>query len=261
MSDTPATPPDRETYGGLSEDATQSQAVVAGLLGCFSVPALILLSSAAGFGALARDAGFTLYNAIFMMVTFFALPAQFVIADQLARGASIWAGAFSVLLTAVRMLPMVVTLMPYLREGQGGRVRQIIAVHPMAVTSWIEGMRRLPLLPPHLRVSYFLGFGYGLVTAATTGAIIGYVISGSVPIIVSAVLLFLTPVYFLLSSFKTATSESDWAAIALGCALGPSFYVLMPEFDLLLASLVGGTAAYAFGRMRVFDLDDPEHSA
>jgi hypothetical protein len=38
--------------------------------------------------------------------------------------------------------------------------------------------------------------------------------------------------------------------VALGCALTPALYLLVPGFDLLLGGVVGGTAAFLLGRMR-----------
>ncbi len=251
--------------GRLDAGSSQWQALWAGFLGCLSVPGLILFCSAAGYGALARDSGFSLFNAAFMMAVLYALPAQVVVIDQLARGASIWAGAFSVLLTAVRMLPMTVTIMPYLTEGnaRGQSWRKVLAVHFVAVTSWIEGMRRLPAVPGNLRLSYFIGLGFGLMSAAVGGTVVGFELSGAVPQVISAMLLFLTPIYFFLSQIKTAHDVADWAAIGLGCVLGPMFYVMFPEFDLLLSALVGGTAAFLIGRSRVWGSgpDDPDEDA
>lgn len=247
--------------GQLDAGSSQKHALLAGFSACLSVPGLILFCSAAGYGALARDSGLSLFNAAFMMATLYALPAQVVVIDQLARGASIWAGAFSVLLTAVRMLPMSVTIMPYLNHhGSGWSWRKVVAVHFVAVTSWIEGMRRLPSVPPDLRLTYYIGLGLGLMSAAICGTVVGFELSGAVPLAVSAMLLFLTPIYFFLSQIKTAHDVADWAAIGLGCILGPIFYVMFPEFDLLLSALVGGTAAYMIGRSRSWGSgpDDPD---
>lgn len=222
-----------------------------GLFDCISIPGLILLSSSAGFGALARDAGFSLTNATFMMAAFYALPAQVVMVDQLARGASIWAGAFSVLLTAIRMIPMVVSIMPLIRARPSQRWLQVMAVHGVAVTGWIEGMRRLPAVPEDKRVVYYAGLAWGLVGVTVLGTIIGFEAAGSLPPIIAAVLLFLTPIYFLLSMMATVRAGSaDALSIAFGCALGPAFYVMTPGLDLLLTAVVGGGAAYLIGRRR-----------
>lgn len=220
-----------------------------GLLGAFGIPGLILFAGAAGFGALARDAGLSLFNAVFMMGVFFALPAQVVMMDQLARGGSIIAGAFAVALTGIRLLPMTVALMPLLK-GDDSKWRQILAVHFIAVTAWIEGIRRLPATSRPLRLSYFIGLGSSFVAATLAGAAFGFLLAGSVPSILAAALLFMTPVYFLVSLLATSRSGADYIALMLGAMLGPIFYLLAPGFDLLLGGLVGGTAAYITGKYR-----------
>jgi len=220
-----------------------------GLIGSLSIPGIILVAGAAGFGALARDAGLSLGNAVFMMAAFFALPAQVVLMDQLARGGSILAGAFAVALTAIRLLPMTVALMPLLK-GDKSTWRQVLAVHFIAVTAWIEGMRRLPARPEPERLTYFIGLGSGFLLTTLVGAAFGYELAGSVPPILSAALLFMTPVYFFLSLIATARNQVDYMALVLGSLLGPVFYILVPGFDLLLGGVIGGTLAYFAGRFR-----------
>lgn len=222
-------------------------ALLAGLTGVFSVPGLILIAGAAGYGALARDAGMSLFNAIFMMGVFFALPAQVVMMDQLARGGSVVAGAFAVALTAVRLLPMTVALVPLLKDDRSVW-RQTLAVHFVAVTAWIEGMRRLPPRPARLRLSYFIGLGCGFGLATLAGTAIGFVLTGSVPAVFAAALLFMTPIYFFLSLLATSRTNADYLALAMGSMLGPVFHVLTPGLDLLLGGVAGGTIAYISGR-------------
>lgn len=220
-----------------------------GLAVALTVPGLILAASSAGFGALARDAGFSLANSLFMMGAFFALPAQVVMVDQMARGGSLSAGALVVALTGIRLLPMSVVLMPYLKGPHGTRWRYALAGHFIAITAWMEGWRRLPLLPVEHRLDHFLGIGSGLVGTTMLGTTFGYVLAGSVPTLVAAVLLFLTPVYFLLSLIAAASDHADRYAIAFGIVLGPPFYLLFPGFDLLVTGLVGGTLAHFAARI------------
>ena len=97
-----------------------------------------------GYGALAHDAGFELGQTLLISASFYALPAQVIFVDQMARGASLAAAAFAVTLTAVRLLPMTVSMMPYLRDPELPRCVVFPIAHFMAVTSWIEGNRVLP---------------------------------------------------------------------------------------------------------------------
>lgn len=219
-----------------------------GLLAAARIPGLILFASAAGFGALARDAGVSLGNAVLMMGAFYALPAQVVLTDQLARGASLMAGALAVTLTGIRLLPMTVTLVPHFKSKGAPRWALLLAAHCIAITAWIEGFRRLPQLPEQLRLPHFLGLGAGLVGCALTGAAVGHEIAGSLPALLSAVLLFLTPIYFMLSLIATGATAGDRLAVIAGGVLGPLLYLGLPGFDLLATGLIGGTFAHFCGR-------------
>lgn len=226
------------------QDIGPRRAFLRGLAVALTTPGLILFASAAGFGALARDAGFSAANSVYMMAVFFALPAQVVMLDQMARGASLAAGALAVCLTGLRLLPMSVVLMPLLKGPRSSRWHYLVAGHFIAVTAWMEGWRRLPQVPSQLRMNHFIGIGLGLMLSTLAGTFAGYEIAGTVPVIIAAVLLFLTPIYFLLSLIATASGRSDVMAIVIGAMLGPPLYVLAPGFDLLLAGVIGGSIAH-----------------
>ena len=88
--------------------------------------AFVLFATALGFGALARDAGFSLGHAAFLSLTMFALPNQVVLIDQLARGATIASAALAVTLAAVRLFPMVAATMPTLRGSKRRPVLEVL---------------------------------------------------------------------------------------------------------------------------------------
>jgi predicted branched-subunit amino acid permease len=234
-------------------DAGQSsprRAFARGLLLFFSVPSAVLLATALGFGALARDAGLTLGHAAFLAVSMNALPNQVVLADQLARNETLAAAALAVTLAAARLLPMAATLFPLVRTERPRRLLELLVAHFIAITTWIEGNRRLPDLPRELRLSHYLGMGVAISTAMVLGTVTGYGLAVGVPIVVMSALLFLTPLYFVLSLFATSRRRVDISAIVLGGVLGSVFFLLLPGLDLLATGLVAGTLAFAVGRAR-----------
>lgn len=218
-----------------------------GLLIAFSVPAAVLLCTALGFGALARDGGFSAGHTAFLSLALFALPNQVVLVDQLARNETVAAAALAVALTAVRLLPMTVTIAPLFRGSRPRPLLEFVAGHFVAITTWIEANRRLPGLAADLRLPYQLGIGVAISAVMLTGALSGYALAGTVPAVVSAALLFLTPIYFLLSLVATSQSRMDLVAIGLGAGLAPVLYVVAPGFDLLATGLIGGTLAFLWG--------------
>jgi predicted branched-subunit amino acid permease len=213
-----------------------------------TTPGLVLFLTAIGFGALARDNGMTVGHALFLSAAVYALPAQVVLVDQLARGATIATAALAVTLTAVRLLPMTVSLLPYLKDRHSGVITKILAVHFIAVTAWVEGNRRLPSEQQETRLPLFLGIGLGMAMMTASGSVVGFFAATGLPPVLAATLLFATPVYFLLALFLGMTSRTDVAAIALGALLGPIMYRLVPGLDLLLTGLIGGTLAVLIGR-------------
>lgn len=229
-------------------EATPRQALLRGVAVVLSTPGLVLFATSTGFGALARDLGITFGEAMFMSGVIYALPAQVLLVDQMARGAAVATIALAVTLTAVRLLPMTVTLLPLIRDERGLRPVHWFAAHFMAITVWIEGSRRLPLVPPRLRLAHFFGIGGGMFCSTGLGTAVGYGMSVLLSNAVMAALLFMTPAYFLLSLLAGAQRRADWAAIGLGLVLAPLLFLLVPGPDLMLTGLGGGTCAYLIGR-------------
>lgn len=203
-----------------------------------------------GFGALAHDLGLDIFQAVFISATVFALPNQVVLADGAAQGTGLTAVALAVALTAVRLLPMSFSLFPVLRDRQMPKWLEFILSHFVAITIWLESMRRLPRLPRALRVPYFAGFAVVLLAGLMVATACGYVLSENVPSAVAAGMIFLTPIYFFLSLIESASNDADKWAVIGGAILGPLFFTVLPGLDLLLTGLVGGTAAYAVMKWR-----------
>jgi predicted branched-subunit amino acid permease len=229
-------------------DRPQLGAFGTGLRLVWSVPAVVLFSTALGFGALARDGGFTLGHAVFIAGTMFALPNQVVLIDQLARNEAVPGVALAVALTAMRLMPMTVTLAPLFRDEKRRSLLELMAAHFVTVSTWIEGNRRLPATPVPLRMARHFGQGVAIASMMVLGTLCGYGLAGRVPDVVSAALLFMTPLYFVLSLVATSRSSTDVAAIVIGCALSPIAFRLLPGFDLLATGVIGGTLAYLAGR-------------
>lgn len=234
--------------GEVADARSAAGVFLSGLAVSLSIPGFILFASAGGFGALARDAGLSIGNALLMMGVLFALPAQVVMVDQLARGGALVGAVLAVALIGIRLLPMTVVIVPFLGGSKASWPGKAVAVHAVAITGWIEGLRRLPDTPENLRLPHFFGIGTGLIVAALAGTAAGYIAAGQLSGPLAAALLFLTPIYFMLALLATAAQPSDWLAIVIGAVLGPIAYWLAPGFDLLLTGLIGGSAAHVLAR-------------
>ena len=224
-----------------------------GVAAIVSVPALILVSAFVGFAGLAREAGITLAQAVFMTGVVWALPAKVVLVGAILSGNSLPAAAFAVTLTSIRLTPMVVALMPELRAGRGRTWVLYLLSHFVAVTSWVLAMERIREVPREMRTAWYGGLGGSLVLLNMGVVAVVYAVAGRLPPSLSAALLMLTPIYFLTSLWGSARESAGHFAMIFGLVLGPVFHLLVPGFDLMAAGLVGGAAAfllYRLGRRR-----------
>lgn len=221
-----------------------------GVAGSVSIPALILMSAFVGFAGLAREAGITLSQAVFMTGMVWALPAKVVLIGAIISGSSLPAAAFAVALSSVRLTPMVVALVPEMKTERTRPWVLYLLSHFVAVTSWVLAMERLRSVPSDMRTVYYGGLGGTLIAINMIVVAIMYTVAGSLSPVLSAALLMLTPIYFLTSLWSSARESAGHFAMIFGLLLGPIFHLVLPGFDLLAAGVIGGAAAYFVHRLR-----------
>ena len=219
-----------------------------GALASISIPALILASAFVGFAGLAKDAGLTMVQTVFMVGVVWALPAKVVLIGAILSQASLFAAAFAVALSSVRLMPMVVALAPEMRTPATRKWVLYALAHFVAVTSWVLALERFPGVPRAMRTTFYAGLGSTLVLANMGVVAVVFMVAESLPPMASAALFLLTPMYFLTSLWGSARERAAHVAMVLGLGLGPVFHVLLPGFDLLAAGLVGGLGAYGWHR-------------
>ncbi|WP_353641535.1 AzlC family ABC transporter permease [Mesorhizobium sp. WSM2239] len=220
-----------------------------GVRAAVSVPGLILASAFVGFAGLAKEAGLTLAETVFMTGVVWALPGKVVLIGAILSGASLPAATFAVALSSVRLMPMVVALVPELRGGRTPNWVLYVLSHFVAVTSWVVAMERIGGIPRAMRTTWYAGIGSTLVLGNMGVVAVVFLVADRLPPAVSAALFLLTPMYFLTSLWGSARERAGHVAMVLGLGLGPLFHVVVPQYDLLAAGLIGGTTAYAFHRL------------
>jgi predicted branched-subunit amino acid permease len=213
-----------------------------------SVQGLVLFAAMVGFGGLCRDIGFPIGAAMLSSVLIWALPAQVLVVGGYAAGNAAPVIALAVALSSIRLFPMTAALMPYLRGRSSGIGVQFLAAHFVAVTAWIEGMRRLPGTPFEGRLPFFFGIGCLLLVSATAATLIGFLLAGTLPRSLAIGLLFLTPLSFLIQLSHNARDLVDRLALVFGLILAPLLAEIGGRLDLLWTGLIGGTAAWAVHR-------------
>ena len=231
----------------LSAAATFRRGLEAALRSVFI---LVTVGTFLGIGALAHDLGFSLTWAVVCTILVWAGPAQVILLTALGGGAALVEIAIAVALSAVRLMPMVVSLIPIMR-GPATRNRDLVLpAHFVAVTIWGESLRLLPALPRENRVAFLNGMGSGFMAVGAVFTIVGFYLAASLPMVLTAALLMLTPLAFLMSTAGNARLLADRLALLLGLMIGPVLAAYRVELDLLWAGMIGGTLAYAVHRLR-----------
>jgi predicted branched-subunit amino acid permease len=221
-----------------------------GLRQALTGPAFFVAIAMIGVGGLARGAAFPFGTTVASTFLIWAGPAQVLFFGGIGAGTALSAVALSICLSSIRLMPMCLSLLPMLHTRRTRLPTLIAASHFVAVTVWVESLRRLPDIPRDARLPFFFGFAATCITttAAFTGA--GYFLLAALPAPFAAGLLFLTPVYFLSTIVRSARVATDWFALAFGLALSPIGQALIGGgFDLVALGLVGGTGAYLAGRL------------
>jgi predicted branched-subunit amino acid permease len=201
-------------------------------------------------GALGHDYGFSLPWVMLSTVLVWAGPAQVIVISALGTGAAAIEVALAVGLSSVRLMPMVVTLLPVIK-GRTTRNRELLLpAHFTAATMWVESLRLLPSVPRERRVAFCNGLTAGFMVFAQVGTAIGFYLAASLPLLLTAGLLFLTPISFLVSTARNARLLVDRLALGLGLAVGPALAWAQVGLDLMWTGIIAGTAAYALHRLR-----------
>jgi predicted branched-subunit amino acid permease len=228
--------------------ANRHTAFLGGMRESASAPAMVLGASFLGFGSLCRQSGWTLPMSLASTTTGWALPGQIALIELYAVGASAAAILLAVWLSGLRLLPMVMSLMPFLRRPGTPRWHYYVAAHFIAITAWAAGMQRCPTLPSDQRLSFFCGFSAMLWSCTMVATVIGFFLVQWLPPVAGLGLLFLNPVYFMLVFSVDVARRARTLPLVFGAVSGPLFHLLSPDWSLLFTGLSAGTVAFILER-------------
>jgi predicted branched-subunit amino acid permease len=225
---------------------SRSDAFWSGIRDASGAPAMVLFAGMVGFGAMGKTNGLDVWFTGASSFLMFALPGQVVLLEMVITGSSVLAIALAVTLTSTRFITMTVTLFPQFHEKDRNH-GLYASVHLLAMTAWAISMREFQTMEAKHRLSYFIGLGLFCWLISIPGTILGYYLAGVVPPAITLGLIFINPLFFLL----TFTEVKPWVnriAIGLGFVLGPFFFILDRDSSLLTTGLIAGTIAYFFDR-------------
>src|SRR5262245_16372627 len=209
-----------------------------------------LFATYLGVGALAHDLNFSPLWALLATVLIWAAPGQMILLTALGSGGVALEAIAAISLSAIRLMPMVVSLLPMLRGPKTRTWQLVLPTHFVAVTVWVESMRIVPSVPRERRIAFVNGLGTGVMCSAATSTLVGYNLSATLPPLFGAAVLFLTPISFLLTTASNCRVLMDRLALGLGVALLPLVSLLGTGIDMLIAGVTAGTIAYAVHRLR-----------
>lgn len=209
-----------------------------------SVLALVLFGTFIGIGAFAHDSGFTLAWMLASTILIWAGPAQVILISTSHAGATLLESALAVTLSAIRLFPMVVSVLPMLRTPKTKMRHMVLSAHLVAVTVWVESFRLLPHVPRERRIPFINGLGVTLVVLSMIAATLGFGLAANLPPILAAAVLALTPLTFLLSTARNARVLVDKLALGLGLALYPLVSMMQTGVDILISGVTAGSIAF-----------------
>jgi predicted branched-subunit amino acid permease len=205
---------------------------------------LVMFATYLGIGALAHDSHFSLAWALMSTALVWAGPAQIILISTLGSGTTVVQAAIAVTVSAVRLFPMVVSVLPMVRGPQTRRRHLVLVAHFTAVTLWVECFRFLPQVPRDRRIAFVHGLGTGLVSISLISTTIGYSLAANLSQLFSVAVLMLTPLAFLFSTASNCRDLSDGVALVLGLLLFPVAAMLNSGVDILVSGVTAGTIAY-----------------
>jgi predicted branched-subunit amino acid permease len=217
---------------------------LAGIRHTFALFSIVLVATFIGIGALCKELGFSLAFSMVAAGAIWAGPAQVILISGASAGVGILPLALTIGLSSVRMMPMVVSLMPLFRAGKHNTFKLLIASHIVSISTWAEGLKILPPMPAEHRLPFFYGIGVSVIINSMLATMVGYMIAGVIPKPLLGGMLFLTPIFFLLTLLKAVKARGDYAAIGFGLVLLLTLQPLLPNLAMLIAGVGGGTLAF-----------------
>ena len=134
----------------------------------------VLAGTYIGIRALAHDFAFSSWWLALSTVLVWAAPAQVILLSALGAGSAIFEAAVAVTLTAIRLFPMVVALLPLIRRKETPFYQLLLPTHFTSVSMWIESLRLLPAIPAEHRIAFCNGLSTTYMATATTFGFVGF---------------------------------------------------------------------------------------
>jgi len=217
-----------------------------GCLTALGIPGISLAMSFIALGALFKNSGLNATQSFLSTLIGFALPGQLVMAETLIVNGTLLNILIAVFLTNARLYPMTVNLVPVIRQKKRPRWHYYFLAHFIAVTSWVYMLSNYDKITKESRFSFFLGLGSTLWILSTISTVIGFYAAGIISPKVFVTVIFLNPIYFMCMIVSVLNKPHIVATVFLSAILAPFFFLLTPDWSVLLAGTISGVISYFF---------------
>mgnify|MGYP001170674110 FL=1 len=226
------------------------------LKGLFSIksldsPGIALGASFIAIGALLKNIGFTLEESIFSSFLIYALPGSLVLAESTIIGASLLNIFLAVWLVNARLYPMTVSLMPLIISKKQPKWKYYLSCHFVAVSSWLILKSNYQKIEKENRVDFWIGIGTATWLIGIFATLVGYISADYLNKNMMIGLAIVNPIYFMCAMLGVMKSKNISFAIIFGAIFGPLFYLISPEWCILLGGFTAGTFAFLIGEKNV----------
>jgi len=236
---------------GTGEDIGARGAFRAGIVDAIGIPGMGLFVSMMGFGAIALEAGLGPWVTFLSTAFVWGLPGQVAYAELYGSAASWFALFAAVTLANMRMLPMTASGLPLMHlSGHGvGFAGRCLTAQFLAITGWAHLAIASERYPPNRVFPYYIGLSIVIYCCALAGTMVGYYMNDFASDTATRIAVFSTPIYLILMVLGARRVMNQWA-VGLGIVLCPPLYLVIGDWSVMAAGLVGGTAAFLLKRQK-----------
>lgn len=237
-----------------TSSAHTKKPLLSGLTDGIGVPGLALMGTMTGFGAIAREAGFSIFQTIASTLTIWGMPGQVAMASLYAGGSSLLVIFTAVALANMRMMLMSISGadMMGLNKPDTSFFKRLLYIQFLAISGWAQiSYKQAEYDQAELR-RYYIGFTGMLFLLAMVGTITGFLLDDFVPASIKPLIIFITPIYILLLLVNAKDSVNRLAG-ACGGVSCPLLYPIFSDWAIFVAGFGGAACAvlyyYLTGRL------------
>ncbi len=233
-----------------SKHTPASRPLLLGVIDGLGVPGFALMGTMTGFGAIAREAGFSFLQTASSTLSIWGMPGQVAMASLYAGGSSLFVIFTAVALANMRMMLMSISGadMMGLNKAETPFIKRLLYIQFLAISGWAQISYKQSEFTQNQLRRYYVGFTAVLFCLAMSGTIIGYYIDDFVPQNIKPLIIFITPIYILLLLVNAKQTINRFAG-AIGGVSCPLLYPFFSDWAIFIAGFGGAGIALLYYKL------------